>query len=73
MILFDLHWFVSRLEVQRCHLRSDIPHRNRIVVGGVDSLSFRVDPAQLDFVVPEKHLTELDLGQVGHHHLLGER
>ena len=64
-----LHWFVSRLKVECCHLWSDIPHRDGVVVWRVDSLGFRVDSAQLDLVIPEEHLTRL---QAGDHHLLRE-
>ena len=70
---FHLHGFISRLEVEGSHLRSNVPHRDRVVVRRIDSLGFWVDPTQLDYVVPEEHLAEFDFRQVGHHHLLGER
>ena len=67
-----LHWLVARLEVERRHLGSDVPHRDRVVVGRVHPLGLGVDPAQLDLVVPEEHLDELELVELRHDHLLGE-
>ena len=51
-----LHWLVPGLVVERRHLRSHVPHRHRVVVGGVDALGLGVHAAQLANVVPQKGL-----------------
>lgn len=42
------------LEVESDQLTAGIPEELRVVVGWIHSGAFRVDPAQLQFVVPEQ-------------------
>lgn len=47
----QLHRPIGRLVVEGGHLHADVPHRNRVVVAGVETRSARVDARELVAVV----------------------
>lgn len=46
--------FTHGLVVERHHLAADVPERLWVVIGGVHSGSFRINPAHLPFIISEK-------------------
>lgn len=51
----DFYEHTDGLEVERHQLTAGIPEELRVVVGRIHSSAFRVDPAQLQFVVSEQN------------------
>lgn len=52
---FSFQKYTNCLEVERHQLTASIPEELRVVVGRVHPSAFRVDPAQLQFVVPKQN------------------
>lgn len=62
-IFFKKH--TDGLEVERYQLTASIPEELRVVVGRVHPSAFRVDPAQLQFVVSGQNCLRTILNSLG--------
>lgn len=61
-MLFSI--LTNGLEVESHQLTAGVPEELRVVVGRIHSGTFRIDPAQLQFVVPEQSWLRIFSDQV---------